>query len=451
MLTDEQQNVVNAFKEFLESNSKFFLLAAPAGTGKTFLTKYLYKEIYLTNLILIAKYPNFVFTATTHKAVEALETQLMSGDPIAKFVEVKTIHSLLGLEIKYNFNNGDTLLQLKSNAELIKNSIIIIDECSMVDSCLLRYIQERTFNCKIIFIGDDKQLPPVKCGNTPPVFEIPNLEVHTLTKTIRNQDHEELKNLCTQLRERVTTKEVTPIKIEGNIHYLNEDDFIKQIESDFLESNIMYKILAYTNKRVNYYNDLIVKIRGKTQYYNDGDYYVLADPVKTGVSRGIFNIIPTDTEIKILELGNLKQSYKYDFKYYDAKVMIPYFDFFGNERKDSPTLIVKIPESYTALKTLLSSLKSQAVKEENRSLRKEKWREYFSYKESCADLRYRDSSTVHKAQGTTLKNVYIDLTDLSTCTNPDTFNKLLYVAVSRAKENIYFTGSLPTKYGSVIL
>lgn len=450
MLTEEQATIVEAAKEFLkpDNGEKFFLISAPAGTGKTFLTKYIYTDVYYPNIELLTQYPRFIFTATTHKAVDALEIQLGLGSnniPIP-VQEIKTIHSLLGLEVSYDLDKGETNLKLKDNAEIVKNAIIIVDECSMIDNVLLKFIECRTHKCKVIFIGDDKQLPPVKSGKIPPVFTYPRVPTHTLTKTIRNQDHEELKDLCSLLRESIAEEKATSIVITGNIHYLNEEDFLKQIKQDFLEPTITNKILAYTNKRVNYYNELVAKIREKPQYYNQGDYYVLADILQVNKI-----LLYTDTELRIEYLSQLNTDPYYDIRYYDAKIVVPYTDISGKERADSPSFYIRIPESFDELKNLLKTLKTAAAKESDSGVRRMRWREYFVIKESYADLRYRDASTVHKSQGTTLKNVYIDLSDLGICKNFDTFNKLLYVAVSRARENIYFTGTLPTKYGSIIL
>lgn len=455
ILTNEQQKVVEDFKQFMHSNEKFFLLAAPAGTGKTFLTKYLYSNVYRKDPALINKYA-CVFTATTHKAAEALTNQLNSTGNTNKLpLEAITIHSLLGLEVNYDLNKGETLLKLRDNAHIIYNSIIFVDECSMIDKTLLKFINCRVCNSKVIFIGDDKQLPPVKCNKVPPVFEMPNLEKHTLTKPMRNLQHEELVELCSQLRERIATNEVKPIVAKDNIIYLPTKKFESKLKEDFINSSVTRRILAYTNKQVNYYNNLIAKFRGKPQYYNEGDCYVLADTARcrhnTKVDAGLCSsILPVDTEVRIMELEDLTYDDMYDIKYYRARVKIPYLDVDGNERKDSPETYMYIPESYETYKSLLSRLKTKASKEKDEFTRKSYWRDYFRAKELFVDLRYRDASTVHKAQGATLKDVYIDLSDLGTCTNADTFNKLLYVAVSRAKEHVYLTGSLPTKYGSVV-
>lgn len=75
---------------------------------------------------------------------------------------------------------------------------------------------------------------------------------------------------------------------------------------------------------------------------------------------------------------------------------------------------------------------------------------YYSLKEQFPDLRPRDAATIHKAQGSTYNQVFIDLSDLSTCRNPDMAARLLYVAFSRAKERVVLYGKLAPKYGGLI-
>ena len=75
------------------------------------------------------------------------------------------------------------------------------------------------------------------------------------------------------------------------------------------------------------------------------------------------------------------------------------------------------------------------------------WSTYFSLKNKYPDLRDRDASTIHKAQGSTHDTVYVDLDDLCTCTNPLTAARLFYVAVSRARKRVVFYGNLSKKYG----
>ena len=93
-----------------------------------------------------------------------------------------------------------------------------------------------------------------------------------------------------------------------------------------------------------------------------------------------------------------------------------------------------VPFKYTEN---LKSLAKIAKDEKNPTERKKKWREYFNFKNNVLDIRDIYASTVHSAQGSTYNNVYIDLKDLFICTKKEELARLLYVAVSRAKNNIY--------------
>jgi ATP-dependent exoDNAse (exonuclease V) alpha subunit len=56
------------------------------------------------------------------------------------------------------------------------------------------------------------------------------------------------------------------------------------------------------------------------------------------------------------------------------------------------------------------------------------------------DLRAAYAQTINKSQGSTYDQVFIDLDDVSKCRNPNQLARMLYVAVSRARTRVYFTG-----------
>jgi ATP-dependent exoDNAse (exonuclease V) alpha subunit len=58
------------------------------------------------------------------------------------------------------------------------------------------------------------------------------------------------------------------------------------------------------------------------------------------------------------------------------------------------------------------------------------------------DLRAAYACTINKSQGSTYDKVFIDLDDLKRCNQPNTLARLLYVAVSRARYQVIFTGDL---------
>ena len=88
------------------------------------------------------------------------------------------------------------------------------------------------------------------------------------------------------------------------------------------------------------------------------------------------------------------------------------------------------------------------VKDALKAFKKEKaWMDFYHLKEHVADLRPVFASTVHKSQGSTYSHVFIDLDDIGRCNITDDVARMLYVAISRAKRNVYLVGDLPEKYG----
>ena len=78
------------------------------------------------------------------------------------------------------------------------------------------------------------------------------------------------------------------------------------------------------------------------------------------------------------------------------------------------------PEEFTAIKNALDKVKSTWI-----------------------DLRPVFGCTIHKAQGSTFRRVYVDLGDLNRCRDIDQLRRLLYVAISRARLQVVLTGDIP--------
>jgi hypothetical protein len=90
---------------------------------------------------------------------------------------------------------------------------------------------------------------------------------------------------------------------------------------------------------------------------------------------------------------------------------------------------------------------SSDVKVKLNSLKRgKKWAEFFAIQDSIADIRPPYACTVHKSQGSTYKRVLIDLNDIGRCNVPDQVARMMYVAISRASEEVILYGKLPEKY-----
>lgn len=422
-LTSSQQEAARKLVEFiLEPSSNELVLTGPAGSGKSHIIAWFFDEgysCYLKECEKREEEPLFpappVVTATTHKAADVLR------DFLKKYVS--TIHSFLNLKLKENEETGEYDLVPTEKSIIKCNQIIFIDECSMISPLLYKYIQTYCWNCKLIYVGDKYQLAP---PNSPisPVFDesIPQIE---LTENVRLKDHVELLSLADQLRNTVKTQVFKPIKeYKGVIEYLDDKSMKEKIDSLFLEPNKENKIVTYTNARSLLYNEYIkYDLRHFNNIYTEGENYI----VNSAVVEEDLVKFSTDEVITITNVGETLKAIGSGYS-----IELIRLNAIGNRGEFEIYTPVNPLEFKEALK----------IEAKNRN-----WKKFFELKRTIVDLRLADSSTIHKAQGSTYKNIFIDLGDLGKCTAYSTASRLLYVACTRATDHIYLYGKLPKRLG----
>lgn len=418
-LNKGQQDASDQFDAFmLDPNEQEMVLTGPPGCGKSYLIANLVDRFHNYQKVvgLLSKssmLDKIVLTATTNKAAEVLSQ--------ATGAEAVTIHSFLGLVLKKNFSTGEMYLSKTINYSVKENILLIIDEASMIDSHLLDIIRKSTFKSKIIYVGDKNQLGPVK-EPTPPVFN-QNLKTVELTQPMRFQGPIEL--LCKKLNHGVETVSFHFIQhVLDHIEHLDAQDAQNKIEELFdldKYSVNSSKILTYTNKQAMAYNAFIrEQVQGLPAEYQIGEYVICNNAVKEIMSKPLMH--PTIKVDSVWKITNIF----------------------------SPTTWMDIPciplQLNTTTKTRIPLDWNDVDNIMKAHAKSKNWPNYFAVKEGFADLRSTFSSTVHKSQGSTYENVFINLTDLGSCRNPAVFARLLNVACSRASNKIYLIGDLPTKY-----
>ncbi len=115
-------------------------LSGYAGTGKTTLAKEIAETVPGT----------VIFCAFTGKAALVLRQKGCDG--------ARTIHSLIYRPIERE--NEPPRFERNDDSDAYRASLIIVDECSMVDEALGRDLL--SFGRKVLVLGDPGQLPPVK-------------------------------------------------------------------------------------------------------------------------------------------------------------------------------------------------------------------------------------------------------------------------------------------------
>lgn len=403
-LSQDQQAAYDKMVDFICDPSKTaFVLEGYAGTGKSTLMQHFLDQLSKMNKTFKLLNPQFrepdvELTATTHKACENLSD--ITG------AHVPTIHSILGQTLRKDFRTGKSTLVDKPNFDPPENTVIIIDEASYLDGSLLEKCFSRTQNCKIIFMGDPAQLVPVGYKYAP-VFKA-GFDTARLSQVHRNGGR--ILELATKFREVVETGQWFNFTPDGNeVVHLERQAFNKMIEEEFTRPDWTFKdsrFLSWTNNRAVEYNGYIRSLAKGDPNFQVGDYAVVNEYLHLGQGKDFRNNVTVHiTAIEPEErLGIQGAVYTINgvpvFRAYDL-----------NEHRKAMAL-ARREEDWSSVAEM------------------EKW----------ADLRALYAETVNKSQGSTYGKVFIDLDDISRVNSGDQLARMLYVATSRAKHQVIFTG-----------
>lgn len=408
-LTTDQQNALDKFGGFLMDPAEHvFVLSGYSGTGKSTLVKTIVDR--LPSLMKMSKLvvPSLIdyqvmLTATTNKAAENFSH--ITGDVAC------TIHSFLGLRVETNFKTNKTNLVPKSS-EKKTGYLLFIDEASYIDPALLSFIFKLTDNCKIVFIGDPAQLTPVMSSTTP-VFAAKFPGAH-LSQVVRQAEGNPIVDLSTKFRETVNSGDFFSFKPDGNaIQYLPRDQFDQAIETEFTRADWKYKdskVLAWTNKCVIQYNHDVSNAVTGNPTFQVGDYAVCNSFVTVGRKS-----LKTDQMVQIT--GIQEDTVR--------------FGVLGN--------VFTLDNSYAVFGPKSQKEKNDRVKK-LRAL--EEYEHVQAIESGWIDLRAAYSCTINKSQGSTFDRVFIDLDDIRRCNSGNQIARMLYVGVSRARQQVFLTGDL---------
>ena len=409
-----QQKAVDAFiKLLMNTNQKELIICGYPGTGKTSLTGYLVDNL-----------PKFIKSAGSlgkkipdYKVCVTATTRQASAEVAARLgTEPRTIHSLLGLLLKNNYSTGETYLALSPNAEIIHNTILFIDEGSYIDDNLKEKIRDRVGDtCKIIYTGDKWQLlmPNVM---TAAIFDDPDISQVEMTTVERHSGA--IAGAAADYRNAIITGNFPAIPTSGKeVMHVDGPTFQQLINHTFTTDfvpNKSGKIIAWSNLKVQAYNDYIGQARGLTKLVQAGETLITNKPIM-GANRVLAS---GDTLVKISRTTPTTEK-----GIQGAMVEI------------ANSVEIFVPDNMGEATALMKAY-----------AKKKDWSKYFHIKDNWGDLRPSFSSTVYKAQGSTFDRVFIDLTNIGCCPEPSTFARMMNVAISRAAKQVFLYGDLPKKY-----
>ncbi len=447
--TSGQRILLNKFSEFIlgADPSKLFVLKGYAGTGKTTVVRSLVKSMPLVK-------GKTVLLAPTGRAAKVLTNYTQQ--------QAYTIHK----KIYFRKPAIDGTLVFRLQQNLHHDTVFIVDEASMISNTgglsdgsmfgngsllddLIEYVTSGN-NCKLIFIGDTAQLPPVGLDISPALdieylkacfhFSIDSFE---LTEVVRQSENSGILANATALRNQIKTEKGGKphfnlstfkdiIRIEGS----ELEDALNKAYDEYGAESVM--VICRSNKRANIFNQQIrVRIRWQENELSSGDYMMvvknnyfwLPEESKAG-------FIANGDIIQVLRTGNIQEMHGFRF----ADVRIRMIDYPDEPEQEVRLLLDTIMSESPALsqadnKKLYEAVSLDYADIADRHLRLKKIKEDGFF--NALQVKFAYAVTCHKAQGGQWPCVFVEQGYLTDEMINIEYLRWLYTAVSRATQKLY--------------
>jgi len=451
---DEQLQALDHLIDFLQSDCLTTVLSGSAGTGKTSIIKILLEYIKKTSKI------NVTLAAPTHKAKMVLSR--LSNDDNAF-----TLHTLLKLRPNMDileFDANDLQFMFKNAANLFdyEDDLIIVDEGSMIPDPLYDLaIQCMKRMGKMIFLGDMAQIQPVKQGKLSKVFSSTDYPGFNLTKVERQKKESPLVEPLLILRDR-SLKTFKSATLDGNglLVHKSPKDFARELKEslpslkELVKSPFKNKSICWTNHRAGQLNQLTRRLLGTFGSVIETGELVMAHDSFT---RNEQPILYNGSEYVVVGMKYGTQQLPYFSKVpgYHLRLL----DTVDAKNKGSLECISNVflldpnmaPDLFGRLVHTYENMRLTAVESRGYS-KKICWKCFHELHQSFitpSDMVYQGrvvrkksidygyAITVHKSQGSTYENTFIDMKDILLCRQDDELRQLQYVAVSRASKMVH--------------
>lgn len=475
-LTNGQDELVNSLELFLDGKAEnVFLLKGYAGTGKTFITKGLTEYFRAIGR-------NYVLAAPTGKASKVIASKTKSP----AYTVHKTIYSFKDIA-EYRDDDTDGTETFKFYAELAVNSlsadtVYIVDEASMIPDVyqeaeffrfgtgylladFLKFVNldNNDHSKKVIFIGDNAQLPPVGMSFSPALdagylyreHGIRSTEFE-LSEVVRQKSESGVIANAIPLRRALEAKTFNELTVDfshPDVQKIEHADLMdRYLESCGGKVNGESILIAHSNSDVGDYNRRIREhfFPGQPEVARGDKVMAVTNCEASGVfiSNGDFGLIREVLSGSEKRTVTLKRKSPNTGVLEEVAVALHFKDVlvgFKDLEGISHFFTAKIIEDLLYSKEpALSSDQNKALyldfRIRNKSLRPHttefkhalKSDSYFN----ALRLKFGYAITCHKAQGSEWNNVFVKCKSHQSQLTADYF-RWLYTAITRTAKNLY--------------
>jgi exodeoxyribonuclease-5 len=448
--TQDQLELIRGISKFIFSDDKdeILLLKGYAGTGKTTVISTVVNQLWLAK-------KKSALLAPTGRAAKV----------IASYSKKKafTIHR----RIYKPKPSNDFGVQFVKQNNTSADTIFIVDEASMIPdtqvdgkmfaggSLLDDFMEfvEGGQRCKIIFIGDEAQLPPVHLDISP-ALDASNLSLRYNKKVLEFQ----LKEVLRQDADSGILKNATTLRFNQENNYFDDFKFNLNNQAEVIRLTDGYDIESaiddcYRNEGINE-TTIIVRSNKRANLYNQqirSQIRMLENEIATGdilmvVKNNYFWLDPTSAPgfiangdtVEVLSIQSIHELYGFRF----AEVEVQLVDY-PNENPISTvimldTLTVDGPSlPYEDSNRLYHEVnKDYEGMSKGKRYKEVKNNKYFN----ALQVKFAYAVTCHKSQGGQWDNVFIEQAWLPTGEIDKEYLRWLYTAVTRAKKKLYLIG-----------
>jgi exodeoxyribonuclease-5 len=288
-LNEDQARAVSELRTAIDRGDPVCRLLGFAGTGKSFSIVRLLK--------VYAPHRPVLLTAPTNKAAAVLRA--MAAE-IGGKVEANTIHKVLGLRPQLDEDRGHYILKRVRQPAIEEGALIVVDECSMVDTQLLRFITQaaQAARAQILFVGDPAQLPPIFEAESP-AFSGPGVTAR-LTQIVRQKADHPILGMTQLIRDAMKGGDVPRFETkhsgDGSLIHLDAPAFESAMlaamhSTDYQADSDHCRVLCWTNGKTDHYNRLIRRSLlgppAEQQALLPGEVVVACNPIlELGISIG---------------------------------------------------------------------------------------------------------------------------------------------------------------------
>jgi hypothetical protein len=444
--TPGQAIAVSKMADFFANDDRIFVLQGYAGTGKTTLLKGV-----LDYLDAIDR--PYELMASTGRAARVLSVK--TGR------QAKTIHSTvyvldrgksivseeqktLAFKLRANLDDDDTVYFL-DEASMIADKSEVNPNLSFDDGKFLSHIFKYCGKRKIMFIGDNAQLPPVNCNFSAALSpeyltaSYGQSVMHvTLTEVKRQADLSSIVDNATDLRQRLFSASIPPLSLNSrlgsDISVPNNiwsaiGTFVHKVRNEGIEKSIF---IAFSNGSVHYLNNQIRKglYKEENPPLQIGEWLMVnQNNSPTGLSNG--------QHVKLLSFNDWGEKAG-EVAYIDATVLDPETGDSYQVKLVKNILMSKDtgltpPQDKELTKDFAIRMRYQGIKSDS---------DDYTAK-MMADQRFNPlivkfgyAITCHKAQGGEWENVFINLEPAFGNIDRASQYRWLYTAITRASKKL---------------